>query len=279
MHELPLVFFTVLGQLSAGMVLLSSLSYFINYSQAKQLIRQKINGLVLLFMALGMLIASFHLGHPMRAFNVILGIGRSPMSNEIFTFGVLFGATLVSLLLNYFALYPNSEKLDIIKPLCLKINRIPYINQLLAIVLMILSLVFVWTIVLTYRLPTVKTWDTVYTPIQMYLTMLALGGIASARVGLYRLGTGAFIIGVLSIVLSKVPYFNLMTSISPALANAQLSWMMTECILLIVALMLIIFNCWRTKHMTILCTTAFACTFLGEVCGRIAFYNLWTIPL
>ncbi|MFQ1042327.1 dimethyl sulfoxide reductase anchor subunit family protein [Gilliamella sp. CG16] len=279
MHELPLVFFTVLGQLSAGMVLLSSLSCFINHSQAKQVIRQKINGLALLFMALGMLIASFHLGHPMRAFNVILGIGRSPMSNEIFTFSVLFGVTLVSLLLNYFALNPNSEKLDMIKPLCLKINRIPYINQLLAIVLMILSLVFVWTIVLTYRLPTVKTWDTVYTSIQMYLTMLALGGIASARVGLYRLGIGAFIIGVLLIVLSKVPYFNLMTSISPALANAQLSWMIIECILLIVALMLIIFSCWRTKHMTILCTTAFACTFLGEVCGRIAFYNLWTIPL
>lgn len=279
MHELPLVFFTVLGQLSAGMVLLSSLSCFINHSQAKQVIRQKINGLALLFMALGMLIASFHLGHPMRAFNVILGIGRSPMSNEIFTFSVLFGVTLVSLLLNYFALNPNSEKLDMIKPLCLKINRIPYINQLLAIVLMILSLGFVWTIVLTYRLPTVKTWDTVYTPIRMYLTMLALGGIASARVGLYRLGTGAFIIGVLLIVLSKVPYFNLMTSISPALANAQLSWMIIECILLIVALMLIIFNYWRTKHMTILCTTAFVCTFLGEVCGRIAFYNLWTIPL
>ena len=195
MHELPLVFFTVFGQLSAGMVLLSSLPCLMNCSQANPIIRQKINLLALVFMAIGMLLASFHLGHPLRALNVIYGIGRSPMSNEIFTFGVVFGVTFASVLIHFFSLNPDSQKLKLIKPLCLKINRFPYINQLIAIILILLSLVFVWTIVLTYMLPTVKTWDTNYTAIQMYTAMLALGGIASAMLGLYRLGNAAFIIG------------------------------------------------------------------------------------
>lgn len=279
MHELPLVFFTVFGQLSAGMVLLSSLSCLMNCSQANSIIRQKINLLALVFMAVGMLLASFHLGHPLRALNVIYGIGRSPMSNEIFTFGVVFGVTFASVLIYYFSLNPDSQKLKLIKPLCLKINRLPYINQLIAIILILLSLVFVWTIVLTYMLPTVKTWDTNYTAIQMYTAMLALGGIASAMLGLYRLGNAAFLIGSVLIILLKIPYYNLMTTISPELACAQASWMIAECMLIIVALLLVAFNIYRSKHNAIIYLTAFACVFIAEVCGRIAFYNLWMIPL
>lgn len=279
MHELPLVFFTVFGQLSAGMVFLSSLYYLVNHTKDKISIIQKINVVSLIFMAIGMIIASFHLGHPLRALNVIFGIGRSPMSNEIFTFGVLFGVTFASVVLNYFSCYPTDDKFKFFRVICWKVNKIPYVNGLLSAVLILLSIVFVWTIVLTYMLPTVKTWDTYYTALQMYTAMFALGGIASAMLGLKRLGSVVFLMAGLLIVLLKIPYANLMATITPELTAQQSGWMIGECALILVALLLVIINIWRANYSIVLSIIAFACVFVAEICGRIVFYNLWVIPL
>lgn len=279
MHELPLVFFTVLGQLSAGMVLLSSLSYLFHSLANNSLKIEKINLVALTCMAIGMIIASFHLGHPLRALNVIFGIGRSPMSNEIFTFGCLFGVTLASVLLSYFVHENKSNKFVWIKSLCQRVNQIPHLAKILAILLVILSLVFVWTIVLTYMLPTVKTWDTFYTAIQMYTTMLVLGSIATTLLGLSRIGRLVFLINALLILLLKIPYFNLMMTISPQLAADQGSWLIAQCGLLIIAMVLVVLTNWLTRNNTMIYFIAFICVLIGEICGRIAFYNLWIIPL
>lgn len=279
MHELPLVFFTIFGQLSAGMILLSSLFYLVYRSKNKLAITQKINAVALIFMAIGMAIASFHLGQPLRAFNVIFGIGRSPMSNEIFTFGLLFAMTFAFVLLNYFVLYPNSTKLQIIKPLCQKINRIPRLNYLLAMILVILSLFFVWTIVLTYMLATIKTWNSCYTAIQMYTAMLVLGGIAVTWLGLYRIGYCAFFIGSLLILLLKMPYLKLMSEIAPDLTSNQYCWIIAQCALLIISITLVLFAILRKQHQTMIYLLAFIGVFIAEICGRITFYNLWMITV
>ena len=279
MHELPLVFFTIFGQLSAGMILLSGLFYLVYRSKNKLAITQKINAVALIFMAIGMAIASFHLGQPLRAFNVIFGIGRSPMSNEIFTFGLLFAMTFAFVLLNYFVLYPNSTKLQIIKPLCQKINRIPRLNYLLAMILVILSLFFVWTIVLTYMLATIKTWDSCYTAIQMYTAMLVLGGIAVTWLGLYRVGYCAFFIGSLLILLLKMPYLKLMSEIAPDLTSNQYCWIIAQCALLIISITLVLFAILRKQHQTMIYLLAFIGVFIAEICGRITFYNLWMITV
>ena len=279
MHELPLVFFTIFGQLSAGMILLSSLFYLVYRSKNKLAITQKINAVALIFMAIGMAIASFHLGQPLRAFNVIFGIGRSPMSNEIFTFGLLFAMTFVFVLLNYFVFYPNSTKLQIIKPLCQKINRIPHLNYLLAMILVILSLFFVWTIVLTYMLATIKTWDSCYTAIQMYTAMLVLGGIAVTWLGLYRAGYCAFFIGSLLILLLKMPYLKLMSEIAPDLTSNQYCWIIAQCALLIISITSVLFAILRKQHQVMIYLLAFIGVFIAEICGRITFYNLWMITV
>ena len=279
MHELPLVFFTIFGQLSAGMILLSGLFYIVYRSKNKLAITQKINAVALIFMAIGMAIASFHLGQPLRAFNVIFGIGRSPMSNEIFTFGLLFAMTFAFVLLNYFVLYPNSSKLQIIKPLCKKINRIPRLNYLLAMILVILSLFFVWTIVLTYMLATIKTWNSCYTAIQMYTAMLVLGGIAVTWLGLYRAGYCAFFIGSLLILLLKMPYLKLMSEIAPDLTSNQYCWIIAQCALLIISITLVLFAILRKQHQVMIYLLAFICVFIAEICGRITFYNLWMITV
>ena len=279
MHELPLVFFTIFGQLSAGMVLLGSLNSLFNRSNHNTLIIEKVNLVALVFMALGMLLASFHLGKPFRALNVIFGIGRSPMSNEIFTFGVLFGVTFGCVILAYFSHLNNSNRWGFIKTLCQRINQIPHISKILAVLLVIISLVFVWTIVLTYMLPTVKTWGTYYTAIQMYTAMLVLGGVMVAMLGFHRTGSIAFFIGALLILLLKLPYINLMIEIAPQLAYDQYHWVAVQCGLLLVALILIAINSWRSKKITMVYMLGFVCTLVAELCGRIAFYNLWTIPL
>lgn len=279
MHELPLVFFTVFGQLSAGMVFLGGLHYLLTHSQNNLFTIAKINSVALIFMALGMVIASFHLGQPLRALNVIFGIGRSPMSNEIFTFGLLFGLTLVSVLLIHFSYENKESKFKLIKTLCQRVNQIPHLAKIIAILLIILSLIFVWTIVATYMLPTVETWNTYYTAIQMYTAMLVLGSLAVLILGLYRIGRLVFVVSVLLILLLKIPYLNLMAAISPQLASEQHVWMIAQCGLLLLALVLVALTSRRTATNTITYFTVFACVLVGEICERIAFYNLWIIPL
>ncbi|MCO6540276.1 MAG: dimethyl sulfoxide reductase anchor subunit [Gilliamella sp.] len=278
MHELPLVFFTVLGQLSAGMVLIGGISSLSHYSYSLIKIN-KMNMAALIVMAVAMLIASLHLGHPFRALNVIWGIGRSPMSNEIFSFGLLFGITLVCVLLTYFSYHNDGKKWLLVNSLCQRIYQIPNFSKILSLLLIFFSLIFVWMIALTYMLPTVKTWNTYYTAIQMYTSMLVLGGIAAIVFGIFRIGIISFFTGVISILLLKIPYINLMTSVSPELTSKQYIWMLIQCLLLVLALVLVIVNIYRSKQSTIIYSIAFIIVLVAELCGRIAFYNLWTIQM
>ncbi len=278
MHELPLVFFTVLGQLSAGMVLIGGISSLSHYSYSLIKIN-KMNMAALIVMAVAMLIASLHLGHPFRALNVIWGIGRSPMSNEIFSFGLLFGITLVCVLLTYFSYHNDGKKWLLVNSLCQRIYQIPNFSKILSLLLIFFSLIFVWMIALTYMLPTVKTWNTYYTAIQMYTSMLVLGGIVAIVFGIYRIGIISFFIGVISILLLKIPYINLITSVSPELTPKQYIWMLIQCLLLVLALVLVIVNIYRSKQSTIIYSIAFIIVLVAELCGRIAFYNLWTIQM
>lgn len=278
MHELPLVFFTVLGQLSAGMVLIGGISSLSHYSYSLIKINT-MNMAALIVMAVAMLIASLHLGHPFRALNVIWGIGRSPMSNEIFSFGLLFGITLVCVLLTYFSYHNDGKKWLLVNSLCQRIYQIPNFSKILSLSLIFFSLIFVWMIALTYMLPTVKTWNTYYTAIQMYTSMLVLGGIVAIVFGIYRIGIISFFTGVISILLLKIPYINLMTSVSPELTSKQYIWMLIQCLLLVLALVLVIVNIYRSKQSTIIYSIAFIIVLVAELCGRIAFYNLWTIQM
>ncbi|KFA58314.1 hypothetical protein A9G48_05600 [Gilliamella sp. wkB18] len=278
MHELPLVFFTVFGQLAAGMVLIGGISSLSHYSYSLIKIN-RMNMASLIIMAAAMLIASLHLGHPFRAFNVIWGIGRSPMSNEIFSFGILFGITLVCVLLTYFSYHDDGKKWLLVSSLCQRIYQIPNLSKILSLLLVFFSLIFVWMIVLTYMLPTVKTWNTYYTAIQMYTSMLVLGGIAATIFGLYRIGIIFFFIGVILILLLKIPYINLMASVSPELTSKQYIWMLIQCLLLVLALALVIVNIYRSKQSIIIYAIVFIIVLIAELCGRVAFYNLWTIQM
>ncbi|WP_392559902.1 dimethyl sulfoxide reductase anchor subunit family protein [Orbus mooreae] len=279
MNELPLVFFTVLGQMGAGTVLMTSL-YSLICKQTTSVIKiMRINTVALIIMALAMIIASFHLGHPLRALNVIFGIGRSPMSNEIFTFGILFSVTFISVLLTYFSQPDNGNRLQLLKKLTHKINHIPGMAKLLALVLIIVSLFFIWTIVATYMLTTVKNWDTPYTVLQMYSTMLILGGVTITVFGIRKLGIICFTIGSIIVLTTKLPYIHFVSGITPDLAQAQYCFWLIQCGTLGIALIITFINSFKCGKSTAIYAAVAILALVGELSGRIAFYNLWAIPM
>ncbi|WP_392562380.1 DmsC/YnfH family molybdoenzyme membrane anchor subunit [Orbus sturtevantii] len=278
MHELPLVFFTVLGQMGAGAVFISAL-YSLTSRVQNTVKIERINIAALVVMAVAMGIASLHLGHPLRALNVIFGIGRSPMSNEIFTFGILFGITFVSVLLAYFTQPNKGSKLALVKTLANRINTIPRINTIIALLLIIVSLFFVWTIVATYMIPTVQNWDTGYTALQMYTAMLILGGILAATFGLRRAGLALFIIGALIVLATKLPYIRFLSQHTLELVQAQYYWWLLQCGLLILSVFIALRNSRKSCRSTPVYAIALLLALVAELCGRIAFYNLWAIPM
>ncbi|MDM7486104.1 MAG: dimethyl sulfoxide reductase anchor subunit, partial [Vibrio metschnikovii] len=65
MHELPLVFFTVLGQTAVGMMLLAFIAGLVGQITNAQ--RHKINLVAVILFAVGMAIGGLHMGQPQRA--------------------------------------------------------------------------------------------------------------------------------------------------------------------------------------------------------------------
>ncbi|RKS87581.1 anaerobic dimethyl sulfoxide reductase subunit C (anchor subunit) [Orbus hercynius] len=279
MHELPLVFFTIFGQMGAGAVLIAGLCYLISQEPQRLIKIERINIAALIIMAIGMGIASLHLGHPLRALNVIFGIGRSPMSNEIFSFGVLFGITFVNVLHAYFTPPNRGNKFAWLKKIVLKLNQIPAITKLLAALQVIVSVFFVWMIVATYMLPTVKNWDTPYTAMQMYTSMLILGGALVIPFGLRRSGFIFFIVGIAAVLITKLSYIGFVSQITPDLALAQHSFWYLQCGLLALALLITFVALLKVNKASGIYILSLILALAGELCGRIAFYNLWAIPM
>lgn len=101
MHELPLVFFTVFTQSAVGAFIL----LLIGGAMGLVAPRRKAIGLfsVMCLFGLGVVVGTFHVGQPLRALNMLLRVGHSPMSNEIVlsaAFAALGGLGALGLLLN-----------------------------------------------------------------------------------------------------------------------------------------------------------------------------------
>lgn len=78
MHELPLVFFTVLGSSAAGLFLIAYISKKLGQIDENQLRNANILALILTLVGLG--IGGLHVGQPLRFFQY--AIRRWSLSNE-----------------------------------------------------------------------------------------------------------------------------------------------------------------------------------------------------
>lgn len=181
LHELPLVFFTVFAQAVVGAFI--GLSLILTSSQGKTAENRLHYVMVILWglMALGFIASTTHLGSPERAFNALNRVGASDLSNEIFT-----GSTFFALGGAYWALataaflQKDGVKLPLVSPLASLIASITHKlpkgwATLGRIIVAISGIVFVGAMAKLYLIPTVPTWNTIFTPLNFSLTALLAG--------------------------------------------------------------------------------------------------------
>ncbi|CBG90206.1 dimethyl sulfoxide reductase anchor subunit family protein [Citrobacter rodentium] len=256
MHELPLVFFTVFTQSAVGAFILLLIGGTLGKIDARRMAIGLFSAMCLF--GVGVLLGIFHVGQPLRALNMLLRVGHSPMSNEIALSAVF--ATLGGL-----------------GSLGLLLNRGVALCKALVWLAAIVGVVFILAIPQIYQLPTVATWRSSYTTAMMVLTPLIGGGILAGLFGLRP----ALLVSVLAILVSfclRPGYMSTLMSADGVLTAAQASWFTAQAVLLAAGVMGIVV--WARFRTNVAALAATALVVIGaELVGRIAFYNLWTLPM
>lgn len=257
MHELPLVFFTVFTQSAVGAFILLLIGGTLGQIDARRMAIGLFSAMCLF--GVGVLLGIIHVGQPLRALNMLLRVGHSPMSNEIVlsaVFVTLGGLGSLGLLLNRGA-----------TALC----------KVLVWLAAAVGVAFILAIPQIYQLPTVVTWCTSYTTVMMVLTPLIGGGILAGLFGL-RLGLLVSVLAILASFCLRPGYMSTLMSADGALTAAQTSWFTAQAALLAVGIVGVVTWARLKSSVTVLAMTALI-VIVAELVGRIAFYNLWTLPM
>lgn len=258
MHELPLVFFTVLTQSAVGAFILLMISGTLGHIEPRRL-AIGLFASVCLF-GLGVVMGIFHVGQPLRALNMLFRVGHSPMSNEIVlsaVFGALAGLAALGLLLNRGAMRLFTG---------------------LAWLAAIIGVVFIFAIPRIYQLPTVAAWRTSWTTAMMVLTPFIGGGALAAALGVRRSGVIVSLVAIAVSFCLRPGYLSEILMADGALASAQASWFTAQAVLLMAGVVAALAFLRSKSAPTLLFATA-SLVIAAELVGRIAFYNLWAIPM
>ncbi|AKJ43201.1 dimethyl sulfoxide reductase anchor subunit family protein [Pragia fontium] len=258
MHELPLVFFTVLGQSAVGIFLLAFISYQLKLSDGGQL--KRANLLAFVLMAVGLAIGILHLGQIFRAPNMLAGLGRSPMSNEIVLCGAFFALVCGTIFFSYLKKHSGFAR----------------VCNVAAI---LFGLVFVWSIIQVYQLKTVASWDSLHTSLQMWLTVLVGGGACAVLAGVRKTGAIALSIGVVISLIAKPDYIDFVSHTDPMLSSQQTLFWAVQTFCLAVGLLMAVVALVKREGSSALLALCAGAVVIGELSARIAFYNLWAIPM
>ncbi|AJJ11435.1 DMSO reductase anchor subunit family protein [Yersinia rohdei] len=258
MHELPLVFFTVLGQTAVGLFALVWLSSKLGLTTELQLKHANIIGLIL--MMVGLVIGTLHVGQPMRAMNMLLGAGRSPMSNEI-----LLSSLFVALACGT-VFFSVIVKNSVLAALC-------------NVAAVIFGLAFAWSITQVYQLNTVPNWDTSYTSLQLWMTVLVGGGAFAILTGARQLGALAVLIGAIVTLVNKPAYLSFLGQNSLDLSSQQTLFWGVQILLLTLGIFVAAAALLKDKIPRATLAVSASALVIGELAGRIAFYNLWQVAM
>lgn len=167
MSELPLALFTVFASIGAGAFCALALAGFSTQLDEGQQARvDRATWIPLVFVIVGFICAFFHLSNALNAVNVVAGLGRSPLTNEI-AMGSVF--TVVAII--YVAL-ANAGKLA------------GGARRGLLTVTGVLGILFGLFMGLAYMIGTVQSWNTWATIAEM----LGLTLVGGAVMGAYVLG-------------------------------------------------------------------------------------------
>ncbi|MCV9879614.1 dimethyl sulfoxide reductase anchor subunit family protein [Brenneria izbisi] len=258
MSELPLVFFTVLTQSAVGAFVVLLIAGQWQQIDHRRLAIGLFSAMCLFGVAL--LIGAVHVGQPLRAINMLFRVGLSPMSNEIVLsalFSVTGGVAALGLLLD-------------------RGGRTLF--SALAWLAAVVGLFFLAAIPRVYQLPTVATWNNHYTTATMLLTSMIGGGALAAALGARRLGLFVSLPAILVSFCLRPGYLSTLMTADNVLTSAQLSWFSVQLVLLAVGLFGVILHLRHRAGQTLLAASA-TVVIVGELAGRIAFYNLWMLPM
>ncbi|CFR17286.1 dimethyl sulfoxide reductase anchor subunit family protein [Yersinia kristensenii] len=258
MHELPLVFFTVLGQTAVGLFALVFLSHQLGMTTAPQLKQANIVGLIL--MLVGLIIGALHVGQPLRAMNMLLGVGRSPMSNEILLSSLFVAMACGTVFFS--AMVKNSM-----------------LAMLCNVATVIFGLAFAWSITQVYQLATVPNWDTSYTSLQLWMTVLVGGGAFAILTGARQLGATALLVGAIVTLVNKPGYLSFLGQSSVELSSQQTVFWGVQVLLLTLGIFVAAAALLKDRIPRTTLAVSASALVIGELAGRIAFYNLWQVPM
>lgn len=256
MHELPLVFFTVLSQSAVGAFILLLLA-----SAGEKAEERKLGFSLFCAMCLfgvGLVVGMLHLGQLLRAFNLFFGIGRSPMSNEIALSALFAASGGIAALGLWFG------KGGLFRPLAWFAAAV--------------GVAFVAAIPTVYQIETVAAWKTGYTWLVMLLTVLTGGGLVAALLGARKAGLWVGTIGMLLSLLIRPSYLSVLWQADSMMVAGQTVWFGMQVLLLLLALCGAVYALLRQPPRAWL----FACAggiLISELLGRIAFYNLWAVAM
>ncbi len=164
-HELPLILFTVLAQMSVGAFVVLGVVQLVARARFGRHTVDHITDPALYaigpVLVLGLIASMAHLGTPMNAVNTLRHLDSSWLSREI-VFGVGFaGLGFLFAALQWLRWGSQTAR------------------QVLALVTGTVGLGLVWVMSMVYAsLPTVPAWNTSATPAQFYLTTFLLGTLA-----------------------------------------------------------------------------------------------------
>lgn len=161
LHELPLVFFTVLAQNAVGAWLVFTFVLLGEKNEKSCAYIHKVMFVVLACLGLGFIASIMHLGMPARAFNSLNRVGESMMSNEIAAGAIFFA------LAGFYWLIAITGKMP------------SALGNLWRILTALVGVVFMYVMNQVYHIASVPTWNTPLTSWAFYLTV-ALGGLALA---------------------------------------------------------------------------------------------------
>ena len=164
--EITLVLFTTLAP--SGAVAYALMSFPIIRGRLSDDAHRRIDKALcisLIVSLVGLVASATHLGNPANALYVFMGVGRSPLSNEVFS-AVIFLAFSGVYWLYSFAVKPRR-----------------LLQRLLAVGACVSAIACITAIAFAYSADTIVTWDTPFSPLSLWTNAL-LGGPVLAIVGL-----------------------------------------------------------------------------------------------
>ncbi len=278
MHELPLVFFTVLAQGTVGLFLVLATLLLFNRSPDRKRTLSRFMVLVLVLLGIAGILAMTHLGQPLRALNVVFGLEHlSPLSLEIITTAVFGGAVFV---------YGAMAHFDILAKL----------QKLVLAAAMGLGVALLLAIANVYTLDTVPTWNSFWTVFQFVLTAFVVGLPMAALVlragatglGVYQrnadraLATLGFI--ALGVAMAAYPlYVFWLGQVDASLLSRfdyHATLILAHTALLFAGLGFWIISATRGNNTGVaLAATSTVLVLIAEICGRIFFYDTYMLAL